>query len=171
MHFFFLLSTPFSCFFHVHWLMLGEAEVRQVEFNTHHKLLCTWILTKLFFYYCSSQTAPPPSINKTTLSNSLSLSLTHTHTHTHTRTHKTLCGILMIFRCVRPHPLSDWCVNVDVCPLRPSGYYTPTDGALPFIAHTFCEFSHFPPQKHLFYVDVKASVQLPTAVSALMRSK
>ena len=145
----------------------------------HHKLLRTWILTKLFFYYCSSQTAPPPSLNKTTLSNTLSLSLslslshTHTHTHTHTymHTHNTLCSILMIFRCVRPYPLSDWCVNVDVCPLRPSGYYTPTDGALPFIAHTFCEFSHFSPQKHLFYVDVKASVRLPTAVSALMRSK
>lgn len=41
-------------------------------------------------------------------------------------------------------------MNVDVCPLRPSGYYTPTDGALPFIAHTFCEFSHFPPEKTPF---------------------
>lgn len=59
---------------------------------------------------------------------------------------------------------------VCVCPLRPSGYYTPTDGALPFIAHTFCEFSHFSPQKHLFYVDVRASAPLHAAVSASMRS-
>lgn len=31
-------------------------------------------------------------------------------------------------------------------------------------------FPTFPSKKHLFYVDVKASVELCTAVSALMRS-
>lgn len=44
------------------------------------------------------------------------------------------------------HFFSPTCVWMsDVCPLRPSGYYTPTDGALPFIACTFWDFSHCPP--------------------------
>lgn len=66
--------------------------------------------------------------------------------------HKLLYATLITFRRVRPHPLFDYCVEmcVFVCPLWPSGYYTPTDGALPFIARTFCEFSLFPPPKTPF---------------------
>lgn len=52
-----------------------------------HNTNCTWILTKLFFYYCPSQTAPSTLPQCATLSSSLSLShsLTHTHIHTHTQ--------------------------------------------------------------------------------------
>ncbi len=77
----FLMFIPVSCCLYFHWLRVGEDEVKKWDrWSLTHTSNCTWILTKLFLYYFSFQTAPLPSLNETTLS----LSLSHTHTHTHT---------------------------------------------------------------------------------------
>lgn len=80
------LSVPTSCFStYIDWVFeKGSEEEKQLEFNTQHRLICTWILTKLFLCYCSCQTAPPPSFNKTTPLLSLTLSTPPHRTHTHT---------------------------------------------------------------------------------------
>lgn len=103
------------------------------------------------------------------LSESLSLSPTHRYTHTH------FCANLIRFRCVGLLFSMSRSIMSDVCPLRPSGYYMPTDGALPFTACTFCEFSQHPPQalsgkkkKHLFFWLL---LRMCVFDSALMRSK
>lgn len=98
---------------------LRSEDVRQVNLKSHlnfslllHSRLpdsFSFNTTSLVLFTLPPPTPPPPN--------------THTHTHS---------AILMIFRSVSLYLFSDLCVSVDARPLRPSGYYTPTDGALTF---------------------------------------